>query len=84
VDVADGTCASCHKIKGGTLSGTISGAGLTVTMVFPTGGDVPTPICGVTFEATAAGITKDRIVATYSGVDSCEGPITDGAFTMTR
>jgi hypothetical protein len=53
-------------------------------MLFPAGGDVPTPICSVTINATAADITRNRIAATYSGADSCEGPFTNGAFTMSR
>jgi len=78
----DGSCASCHKNKSGTLSGTIADSVLRLTMYFPTGGDVPTPICSVTMVASAEGFTVDRIAAPYSGGDTCEGPFTDGAFEM--
>ena len=82
VDPADGSCASCHKNKTGTFTGTIVGSSLTLTMFFPTGGDVPTPICSVTMVATADGVTDARITSTYTGADTCEGPFTDGTFTM--
>jgi hypothetical protein len=82
VDPADGSCASCHKNKTGTFTGTIVGSSLTLTMFFPTGGDVPTPICSVTMIATADGVTGSKIASTYSGADTCEGPFTDGTFTM--
>src|SRR5262245_7552523 len=39
VDPADGSCGSCHKVKRGTLTGTLSGTSLSVTMKFPAGGD---------------------------------------------
>jgi hypothetical protein len=81
-DTTDGTCASCHKNKSGTLSGTISGNSLRVTMFFPTGGDVPTPICSVTMDATASDITTRKIAGTYTGEDTCEGPFSNGAFTL--
>jgi hypothetical protein len=84
VDPADGTCASCYKNKDGRFSGIVSDTALTLKMLFPTGGDVPTPICSVTIDATASGITSGRIAATYSGEDSCEGPFTDGSFTIDR
>ena len=84
VDPTDGTCASCHKNKDGTLAGTVSGSSLTLKMMFPTGGDVPTPICSVTIDATASNVTGGRMATTYTGEDSCEGPFTDGSFTMDR
>src|SRR2546422_128711 len=53
VNPADGSCGSCHKVKKGTFSGTLSGASLSVTMTFPAGGDVPTPICVVDLSGSA-------------------------------
>ena len=81
-DPADGSCASCHKDKTGTFTGMISGSSLTLTMFFPTGGDVPTPICSVTMIAMADRITDSKITSTYSGADTCEGPFTDWIFTI--
>jgi hypothetical protein len=52
-------------------------------MLFPAGGSVPTPICSVTMDATASGVTSDSISAAYSGSDSCEGAFA-GTFRMTR
>lgn len=84
-NAADGSCASCHKFKSGTLSGSVNGAALTMKLIFPSGGDgVPTPMCSISFDASAAGVTSDRIAATYTGDDSCEGSISGGTFTITR
>ena len=84
LNAADGSCASCHKFKAGTVTGTLSGTALKMTLVFPSGGDgVPTPMCTITLDA-AAGVNGNRIEATYTGDDSCEGPFTGGTFVMTR
>lgn len=83
-DPTDGSCASCHKNKFGTILGTLANGNLAVTMTFPTGGDVPTPICSVTMNAVATVVTSRQIVANYSGGDSCEGPFVDGAFTIVK
>jgi hypothetical protein len=81
----DGSCASCHKVKSGTISGTMTGAALTMKIVFPSGGDgVPTPMCTITFELSAGGVSAERIAGTYSGTDSCEGSFTGGSLTMSR
>src|SRR6185295_7248420 len=62
LDAADGSCASCHKFKAGTVTGTLSGTTLKMTLVFPSGGDgVPTPMCTITFDAAAAGVDGNRI-----------------------
>jgi hypothetical protein len=85
MNAADGSCASCHKFKAGTVSGTISGSAIAMRLVFPAGGDgVPTPMCTITFEAKASTVAADRIDATYTGDDTCEGPFSGGTFTMSR
>jgi hypothetical protein len=85
LNAADGSCASCHKFKAGTITGTLSGTTLNMTLVFPSGGDgVPTPMCTITFDAAASGVDGNRIAATYIGDDSCEGRFTGGTFAMTR
>ena len=84
LNAADGSCASCHKFKTGTLTGSLSGSTLALTLTFPSGGDgVPTPMCTITFDA-AATLDGGRITATYTGDDSCEGPFTGGTFVMSR
>jgi hypothetical protein len=83
-DPADGSCGSCHKQKTGTLSGTISGAALTLTLDFPAGGKDVTPLCGITMTATATDVAAGRIAAAYTGTTTCEGPITDGTLTVVR
>ena len=85
LNAADGTCASCHKFKAGTVTGTVSGSAIAMKFVFPAGGDgVPTPMCTIIFEASASAVASDRIEATYTGDDTCEGPIVGGNFVMTR
>jgi hypothetical protein len=85
LNAADGSCGSCHKFKTGSLTGTLSGTTLMMKLVFPSGGDgVPTPMCTITFDATAPVVDGSRIAATYTGDDSCEGPFTGGTFVMTR
>jgi hypothetical protein len=79
---ADGTCASCHKSTRGTVSGTLRSGTLALTMFFPSGNDgVPTPMCSVRMTASAS-VTAHAINATYTGDDTCEGPITDGSFSL--
>jgi hypothetical protein len=83
VNPSDGTCGSCHKVKTGTLTGTLSGSTLTVSMKFPAGGDVPAPICVAELSATAI-FADRRITATYTGTDTCEGVYSNGAMELTR
>ena len=80
----DGSCGSCHKQKHGTLSGTLSAGALALTLDFPEGGSDITPLCGITMHATTTDIAAGRISARYTGTTSCEGPISDGALTVTR
>jgi hypothetical protein len=84
VDPNDGTCGSCHKFKKGTITGAADATGATLTVHFPAGGDVPTPMCDISFRISAAGTVVSRIGANYTGDDSCEGPINDGVLTMDR
>lgn len=84
VDPNDGSCGSCHKRKNGTLAGTLSNGALALTLDFPAGGTDLTPLCGITMRASTSDITTGRIAATYTGTTTCEGPIADGTFTVTR
>jgi len=83
-DPADGTCGSCHKQKSGTVSGTISGTALSLTLDFPKGGGDLTPLCGLTLSATTTDVAAGRIASAYTGTTTCEGPITDGMLVMSR
>ncbi len=83
VDPADGTCGSCHKVKRGTLTGTLSGNAVTISMTFPAGGDVPTPICEASLTATGT-VADRRITGTYSGSDTCEGIYSNGVIELAR
>jgi hypothetical protein len=83
-DPADGSCASCHKQKNGTVTGTISGSALTLTLDFPKGGGDMTPLCGLTMTAATSDVTTGRIAANYTGITTCEGPISDGTLVVVR
>jgi hypothetical protein len=80
----DGSCGSCHKQKNGTLTGTMTNGALTLTLEFPAGGPDITPLCGVTMHAATSDIASGRITASYTGTETCEGPISDGKLTVTR
>jgi hypothetical protein len=79
----DGTCGSCHKVKRGTLTGTVAGGTVTMSMRFPAGGDVPAPICDAEFNATALLLDR-RITGTYTGSDTCEGTYSNGMIDLAR
>ena len=81
---ADGSCGSCHKQKTGTLTGTLSGGALTMTLNFPSGGTDITPLCAITMTATTTDVAAGRIAAAYTGNESCEGPISDGTLVVVR
>ena len=70
-------------MKNGTLTGTISGSTLTLSLDFPAGGDVPAPICEAKLSAVAT-VVERRITATYTGTDTCEGVYSNGVMELTR
>src|SRR5262245_4706721 len=80
----DGSCGSCHKVKDGTISGSVSGSAVTLKMSFALGGTQPTPTCRVTMDLSAAGVTSTNLSSTYNGSDSCEPAVALGTITMTR
>jgi hypothetical protein len=83
-DATDGTCGSCHKQKTGTVSGSMEGSVLKLTLDFPAGGNDLTPLCGITITATTSDVATGRIAAAYTGTTTCEGPIAGGSLVMTR
>jgi hypothetical protein len=83
VDPADGSCASCHKLRKGIVNGTFDGSTLTIRMSFPSGGEVPTPICTTDLSGTGT-VIANQVTGTYSGTDSCEGFYSNGQMTLTR
>jgi hypothetical protein len=84
LDPNDGSCSSCHRGKTGTITGSVSGGALSVVMDFPGRAGEITPHCAVNFTGTAAAIAGMTFTTLYTGVDSCEGPFTNGTLTMTR
>ena len=84
VSETDGSCASCHKIKDGSISGSVSGAAVALRMSFALGGSQPTPTCLVVMDVSASGITSTSVSGIYNGSDSCEPLVALGSITMTR
>ena len=79
----DGSCNSCHRNKSGSVSGTISGSTLTLTMFFAAGGEGdPTPACSATLKGSATTVADGILTGEYSGADTCEGPFTNGTLAM--
>ena len=81
MDPNDGSCASCHKLRKGTVTGTIDGATLTLSMNFPAGGDVPTPVCITDLTATAT-VSGNQLTGSYTGTDTCEGFYANGQLAL--
>jgi hypothetical protein len=81
----DGSCSSCHRNKSGSVSGTLNGNALTLTLFFAAGanGD-PTPACSATLNLSAPATSASRVVAAYSGADTCEGQFANGTMTMAK
>lgn len=79
----DNSCSSCHRAKGGTVSGTVSGSELTVTLDFPGLTGEITPTCSVVLNGTGP-VGNSTLTTLYTLVDSCEGQFTNGVLTMAR
>ena len=84
VSLTDGTCASCHKVKDGSLSGSIAGTSVTLRMSFALGGSQPTPTCLVIMDIATSAVTGGSLSASYNGSDSCEPAVALGSISMTR
>ena len=84
VSQTDGSCASCHKVKDGSISGSVSGTAITLRMSFALGGSQPTPTCLVVMDVSASGATSTSVSGIYNGSDSCEPLVALGSIAMTR
>jgi len=84
LDLSDGSCGSCHKVKDGSISGSVSGTTITLRMSFALGGSQPTPTCLVIMDVSASNVTNTSLASSYNGSDSCEPAVALGSITMTR
>jgi hypothetical protein len=84
LSLTDGSCTSCHKVKDGSISGSVSGTAVTLKMSFDLGGSQPTPTCLVIMDVSASGVTSSSLSSSYNGSDSCEPAVALGSITMTR
>jgi hypothetical protein len=84
LSATDGSCESCHKIKDGSISGSVSGTTVTLRMLFDLGGSQPTPTCLVVMDVSASNVTSTSLASSYNGSDSCEPAVALGSITMTR
>ena len=68
----------------GTITGTMSGEALSFTLRVPLGGFAD-PWASCTAEVTgAAQVSASTMTGSYTGTNSCTGPISSGQFTLTR
>ena len=84
LSATDGSCESCHKVKDGSISGTVSGTTVTLRMAFALGGSQPTPTCLVTMDVSASSVTSTNLSSSYNGSDTCEPLVAIGSITMSR
>jgi hypothetical protein len=84
LSLTDGSCGSCHKVKDGSISGSVSGTAVTLRMSFALGGSQPTPTCLVIMDVSASGVTSTSLSSSYNGSDSCEPAVALGSIKMTR
>jgi len=79
----DGSCNSCHRNKRGTVTGTLSGTTLALTMSFAAGADGdPTPACSATMTGTVTPLSSSRVSGSYAGSDTCEGLFVNGLMQL--
>jgi hypothetical protein len=67
----------------GTVSGTLNGTTLTFTLTVPQGGFAGFPSCSFVGSGTA-NASQTSLIGTFSGTNSCFGPVSDGQFNLTR
>ena len=68
----------------GTLTGTLSGSTIRATITVPAGGfDAPYGSCNASVTADGQA-SASSITATYSGTNSCSGPVTGGQLTLNK
>jgi hypothetical protein len=68
----------------GTLTGTVSGSTIHLTITIPAGGfDAPFASCTATVSGDGPA-TATSITATYTGTNSCSGPVTKGELTLSK
>lgn len=69
----------------GSATGTLSGNTLTFAFSFPVG-SIPPPFsgCAVTTNGTASGVTNTSISGTYTGNNTCQGPLANGRLTLAK
>jgi hypothetical protein len=84
-DLSGTVTMSVTTITGrGTLAGTVSGSTVRLTITIPAGGfDAPFASCTATVSGDGQA-TVTSITATYSGTNSCSGPVTKGELTLSK
>lgn len=68
----------------GTLTGTLQGSTMRFTIAIPAGGfDAPYASCTVSVSGDGRA-TATAITASYSGTNSCSGPVTGGDMNLNK
>ena len=69
----------------GTVTGTLAGSRLSFVMEIPVGGfGSPFKSCSFKTDSGSAQATTSRIQGTYSGTNSCTGPVRNGSIDLSR
>jgi hypothetical protein len=68
----------------GSVSGTVSAAGLRFTMTVPAGSMVDLPDCSLNLTGTVTDIQAGSMAGTYTGTHSCIGAIEAGRLLLVR
>jgi len=68
----------------GTLSGTVSGSAIHLSLTIPAGGfDVPYAACSASVSGDGQ-VSGSTITAAYTGTNSCSGAISAGQVTVNK
>ena len=84
-DLSGAVTMSVITVTGrGTVTGTVSGSTIRLTITIPAGGfDAPFSGCTATVSGDGQA-SASAINASYTGTNSCSGPVTKGQLTLTK
>ena len=77
------TVSGVLTFSNATTTGSVTGSSLTSVWTFPLGSVVLLPNCAATINAQAS-VSNNTMTGTYSGTNTCTGPVTNGQFSLTK
>ena len=69
---------------GGTVTGTLSGTGLTFTVTIPAGSISGLPECSLTLSGSLPDVLANSMAGTYTGTHSCLGAVLNGRLALVK